>query len=59
MKDMIYKTYDEWLKDGYQVLKGSKAIFINGEAKFSEQQVENIHELFLMRLTDEFCDPNL
>ena len=33
------KTFDEWSNQGYRILKGSKATFVDGVAKFSLDQV--------------------
>ena len=38
---MEYKTYNEWLEEGYQVMKGEKSTHTNklGRPTFSEKQV--------------------
>lgn len=36
---MDYKTFDEWSKAGYKILKGSKATWIDGVPMFSKKQV--------------------
>jgi len=33
------KTFDEWSSLGYKIIKGSKAMWVDGVAKFSEKQV--------------------
>lgn len=35
-----YRTFKEWSGDGYTILKGSKATWIDGVAMFSNEQVE-------------------
>jgi hypothetical protein len=34
-----YKTFKEWSKSGFLILKGSKGKWIEGEVKFSDKQV--------------------
>ena len=36
------KTFQEWSEAGYQILKGSKASWVEGVAMFSEGQVAKI-----------------
>ena len=36
------KTFQEWSEAGYQILKGSKASWIDNVAMFSEEQVMKI-----------------
>lgn len=36
---MKYKTFNEWSLSGYKIIRGSKAIWFDGVAKFSEKQV--------------------
>ena len=35
----MYHTFDEWSAKGYRILKGQKAEWIDGVAKFSKYQV--------------------
>jgi N-terminal domain of anti-restriction factor ArdC len=39
MTDFVYKTYDEWKKENYHVVKGSKATYIENQPMFSQLQV--------------------
>lgn len=41
---MLYKTYREWLADGYQVVQGQKSVKKNdaGTPLFSDKQVSEI-----------------
>lgn len=36
---MTFKTWDEWKRDGYHVVKGSRATWIEDKAMFSNEQV--------------------
>lgn len=36
---MKYKTFNEWSLSGYKIIRGSKATWFDGVAKFSEKQV--------------------
>lgn len=38
MRDDL-KTFQEWSEDGYQILKGSKATWVDGVAMFSQREV--------------------
>lgn len=35
----MFKSFDDWSRAGYKIKKGSKAVWINNTAMFSEQQV--------------------
>lgn len=59
MEQIIYKTYEEWLKEGYQVLIGMKGKRIDNTYKFTQHQVDKLESLFLQRLEAECTDPNL
>lgn len=37
-----FKTFQEWSEDGYQILKGSKATWVENVAMFSQEQVSKI-----------------
>jgi hypothetical protein len=37
---MVYLTFDQWTRASYKIKKGSKAVWIDGVAKFSKDQVE-------------------
>lgn len=41
---MVYKTYKDWVADGYQVVKGAKSVKKNAEgvALFSDKQVSEM-----------------
>lgn len=41
-KELIYKTFDEWSKNGYKIIKGSKSVRLGGLNKFSNNQVIKI-----------------
>ena len=55
---MVYKTFDEWSNLGYKIIKGSRAIWIDDRAMFSEEQVINEKELQELRLIAECTNPN-
>lgn len=39
------KTFDEWNTAGFKIIKGSKATWVDGVAKFSrEQATKNTHK---------------
>lgn len=38
--DKTLKTFNEWSNLGYKIIKGSKATWVDGIAKFSEKQVQ-------------------
>ena len=38
------KTFDEWGSLGYKIIKGSKATWVDGIAKFSKAQVEKYNK---------------
>ena len=40
MTKVIWKTFDEWSKLGFLILKGSKATIINNKLKFSNRQIK-------------------
>jgi N-terminal domain of anti-restriction factor ArdC len=46
MTDLVYKTYDEWKKEGYHVVKGSKAVYIENQPMFSQFQVTERNFLY-------------
>lgn len=37
-----FKTFQEWSEEGYQILKGSKATWVENVAMFSLEQVSKI-----------------
>ena len=37
---IVWKTFDEWSKDGYLILKGSKGQWFDNVCKFSDKQVK-------------------
>ena len=39
---MMFGTFNEWKNCGYVVVRGSKATYIDGEARFSSKQVTPI-----------------
>jgi hypothetical protein len=36
---MSYRSFDEWSKDGFQIIKGSKATWVDNKPVFSDKQV--------------------
>ncbi len=41
--ELEWKTFTEWSDSGYRIIKGERAIRINGVCKFSRAQVRSDH----------------
>lgn len=39
MSKLVLKSFDEWKKAGYSVIKGQKAGWVDGKPMFSREQV--------------------
>lgn len=54
MKEQL-KTWSEWAQEKYCVIRGEKATWVNGEAKFSASQVtRKAPKDFALERGDEF-----
>ncbi len=45
-KEPTWRTYEDWRKHGYQVVKGSKASWFDGIPMFAVTQVEKRRPLY-------------
>lgn len=58
---MDYKTFNDWSTQGYKIIKGSKATWIDGVAMFSPQQVVKRPPRRIYRNSwnsEEYADPD-
>lgn len=51
-----YKTFDEWSKLGYKIIKGSKATWFDDKPKFSRSQVQKSPWDFRLAEYDDYED---
>lgn len=51
----VFRTFQDWSKDGYHILKGSKATWIEDVPMFSQEQVVKTNEHFVGE-ADDYVD---